>query len=60
MLFDCAICFAIASITLVGMFGLLVVLRDEPFWRWPTGDGDRNVLPDFNALTGDSESSAIH
>ena len=33
MLFNCAICFAIASITLVGMFGLLVVLRDEPFWR---------------------------
>jgi hypothetical protein len=37
------------------MFGLLVVLRNEPFWRWPTADGDCNVPPDFDALTGDGE-----
>jgi hypothetical protein len=30
MLFDCAICFAVASLALVGVFGLLVVLRVEP------------------------------
>jgi hypothetical protein len=52
--------YPIASITLVGMFGLLVVLRNEPYWGWPTADGDCNVLPDFDALTGDGESSAIH
>jgi hypothetical protein len=31
MLFECAICAAVASLLLVGAVGLLVVLRIEPF-----------------------------
>jgi hypothetical protein len=31
MLFECAICFAITALILVGLVGLLLVLRIEPF-----------------------------
>jgi len=31
MLFHCAICFAVASLMLVGAFGLLAVLRHRAF-----------------------------
>jgi len=31
VLFDCAICFAVASLMYVAVFGLLAVLCNEPF-----------------------------
>jgi hypothetical protein len=33
VLFECAICVAIASLVLVGLAGLIVVFRVEPFKR---------------------------
>jgi hypothetical protein len=31
MLFECAICFAVTALVMVGFVGLLLVLRIEPF-----------------------------